>query len=80
MEILIPERIKQFAARAVREELYPYRAGTPRDPAYDVLPEPVMIAMNIRDYIRTTLIYDTEGQLLPGSFNLLLPLKTAGSK
>lgn len=66
MEILIPERIKQFAARAVREELYPYRAGTPRDPAYDVLPEPVMIAMNIRDYLRTTLIYDTEGQLLPG--------------
>ncbi len=66
MEILIPDRIKQFAARAVREELYPYRAGTPRDPAYDVLPEPVMIAMNIRDYLRTTSIYDTEGQLLPG--------------
>lgn len=73
MEIKISERIThmlnaEFEREDAREGVFRGAKPIARNAGYDDLPEPMMIAMNIREYLRKTEIRDFPRQLIPGIF------------
>ena len=71
------DRISKLAERAMKEDIFLPPVNLEPNPAYENYPEPIRVALNIRDYMEHIQIREIEGDLLTDAFRLD-GLKVAG--